>query len=101
MAGHACTEHADVRRHPAGKSAALIMRRMSAQSMQAARQLEQEQLVQQLSDWSMEDAPLPIPEDAAQAAMPSSPGQASAASCIITTQLHVRHRQYAITFPDI
>ena len=79
MAGRACTGHANMRRPRAGKSAALIMRRMSAQSMQEARQLEQEQLVQQLSNWSMKDAPTPISEDSAQP-LPSSPGQASAAT---------------------
>ena len=40
------------------------MRRMSASSIAEARQLQQEQLVQQLSTWSMKDASPPPPDPA-------------------------------------
>ena len=70
------------------------MRRMSAQSMQEARQLEHEQLVQQLSNWSIKDGPSPMSQDSAQP-LPSSPGQATAATpCMIHSHVHVPHRQY-------
>ena len=46
----------------AGKSAALIMRRMNARSIVEARQLQQEQLVEQLNTWSMRDTLPPAPD---------------------------------------
>ena len=65
----------------AGKSAALIMRRMNARSIAEARQLQQEQLVQRLSTWSMRDTlpPAPDPPDAMLSLQPHDRHEATPA----------------------